>query len=693
MMDDNLFPDQPLEVSNHVETEVPVSPMQQEGPQPNMPTSPQEMDHSPTARTGQTISPPLSPIEVRKILFPEPKTKDDSSSTDIRGQGHYHPVAFEKKICDWDQKYGTAGKFWFSAGGPSETSEQTSAIPTIGLPHRNRSDANTTTTTKERSRANSSLAQTKQGPGSTLVSSSDSDDSSDDNAEIAPEHAPTPSALPLISSLKRKRAPSDTETMSVASLEKLLTATDASPALKAENFTFLGNFLANFSDWTLTGYFSALQSQQTPVLLLREEHLQIAQLLVEQITQSSLKHPLDEQIGPVSLESQSLLQTLDDTEFPGEVSKLDFKRYTSLQDEFTANHPQQQPPQYPAPPKDAPRSFIARLPASHIRVRRGKEYLEALPPAINFWETFGLEPAHGPKNISAYCIHPHAASNAADVFLRRFSLLYQSCNLGSHARGDNLVGFENGLKSWQSEPSSYESMMLILKDLCEEFGTELLQTPPTADNCVIYIINPFTHSAALADICSAFWHLFQQLVADSERRQVRPVNELVLQIIPMDFVMSSETMVVPSQAEYLNLALEVYSRCRPKEGDASPLLCTPPMFLADPLPRAISFRLAPERASPLQDGRSLHIAYSKSLDQRWISVAWSDVSGSIQRTVSYCLKYRQSSGTRPISEVRNEIWATTKHVMEKVQARWKIQLVATEPMESDEVEGTYRILG
>ncbi|KAJ6049472.1 uncharacterized protein N7446_007198 [Penicillium canescens] len=686
MIDENPSPNQPLEIPNHAETEAHVSPMQQESPQPNEPLSPREVAHSPTDRTGQTISPPLSPIEVKKILFPEPETNDGRGSTDIHGQGHYHPVAFEKKLRDWDQKYGTAGKFWFSAGGPSDTSEQTSAIPTIGLPHRNRSGTNTTAAAKERSRASSSLIQTKQGPRSASVSGSDSDDSSDDSAEVMPEHAPTPSALPLIPSLKRKRAPSETETMSAASPEKQLITTEASPALKAENFTFLGNFLANFSDWTLTGYFSALQSQQIPVLLLREDQLQIAQLLVEQITQSSLKHPLDEQIGPVNLESQSLLQTLHDTEFPGEVSKLDFKRYTSLQDEFTANHPQQQPPQYPAPPKDVPRSFIARLPAPHVRVRRGKEYLEALPPVIDFWETFGLEPAHGPKNISAYCIHPHAASQAADVFLRRFGLLYQSCSLGSHTRGDDSVGFEMGLKSWQSEPSSYESMMLILKDICEELGAELSQSPPTAENCVVYIINPFTHTAALADICSAFWHLFQQLLVDSERRQVRPVNELVLQIIPMEFVMSSETMVVPSQADYLNLALEVYGRCRPREGDTSSLLCTPPMFLADPLPRAISFRLAPERASPLQDGRSLHIACSRSLDQRWISVAWSDVPGSIQRTVSYCLKYRQSSATRPISEVRNEIWATTKRIMEKIQARWKVQLVATEPMESDEVE-------
>lgn len=219
-------------------------------------------------------------------------------------------------------------------------------------------------------------------------------------------------------------------------------------------------------------------------------------------------------------------------------------------------------------------------------------------------------------------------------------------------------------------------------------GSELSQSLPSADNCVVYIINPFKHASALADICSAFWQLFQQLVADSEHRQTRPVDELVLQIIPLEFIMSSETMVVPPQSDYLNLALEVYGRCRPMDTDTTSLLCTPPILLADSLPTGISFQLASERASPLKDGRTLHIACSRSLDQRWISVAWSDVPGSIQRTMSYCTKYRQSGGSsRPISEVRQEIWATTRHIMNKLQARWKVQLVTTEPMEPDEVEG------
>ncbi|KAJ5550195.1 Mediator complex subunit Med13 [Penicillium sp. DV-2018c] len=639
--------------------------------------------HSPTDGSKQTISPPLSPVEVKRILFLEPEAEASGPSKNNRGQGHYNPVTFRKRLGDWDQKYGATGKFWFSTGGPSDT-RLTSAIPTIGIPRRERiSDK------ASGSLHSNKIDQSLIRPESFQRSPSVTSDSSDDSIETPSEHASTAAAIPSTSTLKRKRAPSDSEIVSVAFPEKTMPTvpgTETSPADTARNSTFLGNFLANFSDWTLTGYFSTSPPQQLPVLARREDQLEIAQLLVDQITQSSLKHPLDGTIGLFDIESQFLsLHTLDDTSTLGEVSRMDFKRYTSLQDELTSNQ-QLRPPQHPPPPRDIPKSFITKLSAPHLRVRRGAEYLEALPPAVAFWETFGLQPAHGPKNISAYCLHPPAASKAADVFLNRFGLLYQSCSLGNHTRGENSVAFEDGLKPWGSGASSYESMMRALKKTCEELGSELSRSPATGDNCVVYIINPFTHASALADICSAFWHLFQQFVADCKRRQVRHVDELVLQIIPLEFVMLSDSLAMPPQTDYMNLALEVYSRCRPQDNDMSPLLCAPPMLLAETVPRAINFRLTPERSSPLQEGRSLHIACSKSLDQRWVSVAWSDTTGSIQRTMSYCLRYRQSTGARPMSEVRNEIWATTKHIMGRFKARWRVQLVVTDPMEPDEVE-------
>jgi len=423
-------------------------------------TSPGSGQSSPDARS-QPISPPLSPVRIKNILFSGPQSGlNEQHKESHLSQGHYQPIAFEKKIGDWDQKYGAAGKFWFSAGArPDTLNQRPNAIPTVGIPHRGRGSVSH----KKRSGTNVSAPALRERSRSSSVSSSGSSEYSD---ELPSQHAPTPLALPI---LKRKRVPSESDIQSAASPAKSSGVSEGNLGSKAENSTFLGNFLANFSDWTLTGYFSALQIQQLPVLLRREDQMPIAQLLVDQITQSSLNHSLGGNVALFGLESDSLmLRTgLEDTTFLGDMCKLDLNGYTSLQDETSADSTQQSS-------QESGRIPISKVPAPHLRMRRGKEYLEALPPAISFWETFGLEPAHGPKDVSAYCIHPDTAAEAADSFLSRFGLTYQSCNFGSHARGNESMAFDKGLRAWDTE-FSYASMMQGLKRLCEELGMLLFQ--------------------------------------------------------------------------------------------------------------------------------------------------------------------------------------------------------------------------
>lgn len=155
----------------------------------------------------------------------------------------------------------------------------------------------------------------------------------------------------------------------------------------------------------------------------------------------------------------------------------------------------------------------------------------------------------------------------------------------------------------------------------------------------------------------------------------------------MSFVSSPETIVVPTQTEYLNLALEVYSRCPPRDLTSSLIGCAPPVLLAEPVPKVINFKLSAERLSPLQEGECLHLAFSRSADQRWVTAAWSDNTGSFQLALSYCLRSRGSTVSRIISEVRQEVWETTRDIMEKTQARWRVLLVKTEPIDQEEVDG------
>ncbi|RMJ28560.1 hypothetical protein PHISP_00607 [Aspergillus sp. HF37] len=636
----------------------------------------------------QTISPPLSPVEVKKILFPVPD-QDEHPGMEGRKQNRYSPVAFDRNIGDWDRKYGSEGKFWFSSSTTdiaANPNDSTSGIPTVGIPSRSgKSKALADASAKPLNDYGTPSSGVKQCLRSSSVSSTDMSDDSDD---MASEDGAQPA---MLTTLKRKRARSSFESLSPSSEEF---AKDPDRELSTEGVdssTLLGNFLSILSDWSMTGYFSAPQNQALPLLTRNGHQIQIAQLLVDQVAHSSLSHNIDSRAAISDFENEvyPVWTSLEEVDVMGEAEKLDLKSFVSLQDighspivsDGAMSH-------QPAQQKETETGVILKLYPPHLRIRRLKNYLEALPPVVSFWETFGLEPAHGPKDISAYCIHPRNAVESADAFLERIGLLYSNCNLGEHVRGDRSNTFECGLASWDTDPaevSNYSAMVQSLKSFCEELGTALAKSWTSKENIVIYIINPFSHAAAIADICAAFWQLFQIYAADVDKEQAL-LDELVLQIVPMSFLMSAESIVVPSQAEYLNLALEVYSRCPPKNSGSGTVDSAPPVVLAESLPKSINFKLTSEKLLSLLEERCLHVACSKSLDQRWMTVAWSNNSGSLQRIMSYCLRFRNSNASRNIAEVRNEIWAATTDIMGSVQARWKVIIVNTESIDQEEVD-------
>ncbi|KAL4750842.1 hypothetical protein BDW72DRAFT_107779 [Aspergillus terricola var. indicus] len=636
----------------------------------------------------QTVSPPLSPVEVKKILFPESSTSTRFLAKTSNALSHYSPVAFKSNISSWDKKYGADGKFSFMGVSTAFTHDPyTSAggIPTIGLPRRK---------SHMKTLVHSKNADAEGSPADEMdsASSPDSDSESDDECDKTGPENNLPSTT--LTNLKRKRAlsspinsPKPSSVMSSIGVEQ------EANMPSSEDSIFIGNFLSTFSDWSIAGFFTLSENHIFPSLASWEIQVQVAQLLVDQVTQSSLDHRIDGRFSVSCLDNQpsGFRELLEGSEYLGGIEKLDLNSFVSLQEQNVQNALSPDAGlalRQSSQRKDTGRGSITKLSPPHLRVRRGKDFLETLPPAISFWETFDLEPAHGPKDITAYCIHPQFATRAADVFLDRLGLLYPSCNLGSHSRGENIDAFRNGLVEWDVKSvkrPNYQTAMQQLKLICEELGTALLDGVPAKDNVVVYIINPFAHATSLVDICAAFWCLLQNYFASAEKPP-KQVDEVLLQIVPLNFIMSAESLVVPPQAEYLNLALEVYSRCSTRQMQASLVNCAPPVMLAETLPSSIGFRLASERFSPLQEGRCLHVACSRSQDQRWMTVAWSDNSGVLQRTMSYCLRFRHSTASRTLSAVRSEIWAATRDIMDKSQARWRVIIVNTDNVDQDEYD-------
>ncbi|KAL4895078.1 mediator complex subunit 13 C-terminal-domain-containing protein [Aspergillus ambiguus] len=671
-----------------VRAETPVVP--QDLPQHNGDAASSHLEQLPIqtpAEQNQTISPPLSPIEVKRILFPGTNGNVQPSTRKGKSHSYYNPIMFKEDMSHWDQKYGAAGKFGFDFQDSRASGDSTNPvyeIPTIGLPRLGKRFSASGTGYDGQGSPSSDAGQHNDS-----LSDMSSDESDESDNGLSEGDGPAT----VVSSRKRKRARSNSGNSMALSQVKSTEGDRGTPGPRVDHSIFLGNFLSASSDWSLIGYFSFQENQALPTLTHKGSQVQIAQLLVDQVTQSSLDHKFDGVCSISDLESETYsIQTfLEDSSFMSGIERLDLNGFASLQDSNPVLSPATNgtPSRQPSQRRETLKGSLTKLAPAHLRVRRGKDYLEALPTTILFWETFGLEPAHGPKDISAYCIHPLITSHAADAFLDRLGSVYSSCNLGKHARGERYDAFKRGLGAWDIESPEvpdYSSAMQGLKTICEDLGTALLNSPPSNDNLVIYIINPFSHAAALVDICSAFWSLFQKYVAATDKQQTPQLDEMVLQIVPIDFIMSTESLVVPPQTQYLNLALEVYSRCPPKDQPASLVDCAPPVLITEPLPKTINFRLASEKLSPLQEGKCLHIASSRSQDQRWISVAWSDNTGTLQRTMSYNVRFRNASASRSLQDVRGEILGATRDIMERIQARWRIILVSSDPVDQDEVD-------
>ncbi|KMP01155.1 hypothetical protein CISG_04611 [Coccidioides immitis RMSCC 3703] len=633
--------------------------------------------------SGNIISPtpvtphqPLSPSIIRKILFSgnsgiPTTTSFDKHPTSRKARSGYEPLSFGEDLSLSDGKYELDGRFWFLPNAESDQMEMhPSDIPRVGIPEwRN-----------EERRAlpmeDSSRDRLKSG----MQSSSDSSaESSEDDSE--PETTPldySNRGLRVLSASRDNSQRFKDLDFTPSPLEPLTVNTEFSnTGMNANTLSFLRTLLFRAIDWTLDGYFTST-SGRFPVLLRRDDLIQVAQIVVDQVTQSSLSHVLERRTS-IGLDQQNALplsSTSKDSWY-GKFSNFDIKRYTAI-DVDTSIQGLRKDFRYLTV------GSMSKLDPPHIRIHRGKGELEVLPPAIFFWEPFGFEPTQGQKDILAYCIYPESAEEGADAFLGRMGLLYSSANLGQHSRPQD----SKGLIPWGLECTSirdYTAIMNRLQTTCEHLGDVISCLPPGSENILVYIANPFPYEAAVVDICTAFLFLFRKYVSNFEKHTIR-LNEVALQIIPLDFIASLTSLVVPSQQDYLHLAFEVYSRCPPKNRSSDLLGCAPPFTLAKPAPKIVPFKLTPDSGSPLAEKHSIHVAYSQSIDQRWVTAAWTDNLGRDQLTMTYCLRERGSTISRPASEIRADIWSVTRHIIGKSHAYWRVMVVKDEPLELDEAE-------
>jgi mediator of RNA polymerase II transcription subunit 13 len=323
------------------------------------------------------------------------------------------------------------------------------------------------------------------------------------------------------------------------------------------------------------------------------------------------------------------------------------------------------------PPKVNP---VFLIPPPHLEVRRSDSRLSVLPSAIPFWDVLGLAPCRSVKDIAAVCVYPNSVgmTDYADAFLEHIRSAYETRRLGNHERfvfdghPEGLFAVELGGATAQFA-SDYG--LSIIRDGLFQIAQSIASAKVEGKNYVLYVIYDAKIPEHIVPICAAFhsmFELYRNLISD---QKPAVTTELVLQLVPLDMVASQTSLVIPPPTAYARLAMEVYDRC--VEFDSGAL--TPSITIEQSLPRTIDFKLtANPSESLLHENSCLHVAYAQSIDDRWVTAAWSDSLGNEQMTASYCLGRPNAPLSRGFSDIAHEIWETTLEVISARKVHWRI---------------------
>jgi mediator of RNA polymerase II transcription subunit 13, fungi type len=311
---------------------------------------------------------------------------------------------------------------------------------------------------------------------------------------------------------------------------------------------------------------------------------------------------------------------------------------------------------------------ISRLRSSQICLKRIDRPLTASLSILSFWDTLNLQPEHGSKNLTAFCVHPQN-SNVRQGCLNLFQRLsdtYSACALGLHTIGQITGVTTDGLISWTLEGSNERGLSRSMAT----FGKALANASQVSGTVMIYMVSTDESAAAYLEMCGAFYYLFESFT--KSRAEGNAVTDIQLQIIPPTFIASLDTLVVPSQTTYINLAIEVYNRLPPADLASQAGACASAVILSRS-ENSVRFQLTPMYGSPLErNGPCLHLAYSISNDKNWIVAVWTDELGRSSLSMAYCCQNRGADKGRPRQEIFKEMWEVSQDLMTKVRGAWRL---------------------
>ncbi|TVY83668.1 Mediator of RNA polymerase II transcription subunit [Lachnellula suecica] len=653
-----------------------------------------------TTTESHTLRPPPEPFNqeaIFKRLTHGPLASSQGGQP--RKGSLFDKVDFEKALSSIDKKYGAHGQFDFSLGKKSTARAEAFKLPqTDYLSNRKKLSTNEPLytnlsriwTNEDAINKGEQIEQMDflmDSDGFSLISEQDDTSHTTDDPSVLPNMGVERNWLP-------ENAQGDGMATSIDPMAIDFEQSASTP--QSLNGSQMPLFDADPADWSLTTYFTSPEPEVQLTTLSDLDRIATAQILADQAVSGTLQLPKVSG-NETPLRSNKGTNTRDLMRSLTKAAKFFFKDVTTCTVRSfldirgipvlnALNQGLRLPPR-PMNPRGPnhldPRSHNPfSIPPPQLEVRRSDSKLSILPPAINFWENLGLGPAKGAKNINAVCVFPNidGVVTSANTLLEQMRSVYESFRLGSHERVDSK-DLVDGMVSFPYDADSPDLTRLhhtILR------LSRILSAVPLEDkNLVVYIVYPVDDPTLLVHICSSFQALFNAYRKTLMDKKAKAFNELVLQLVPLDFISSPTSIVAPLPSEYARLAMEVYDRCIDFTSSSS----SPGIMLEQPLPKSIDFKLnSTPSASVLQENTCLHIAYAQSIDDRWVTAVWTDNRGTQQMTASYCLGRKNEPISRPFYEIASEIWETTLDFISHKKIHWRVMIARVGVMDPSEID-------
>ncbi|KAH6843100.1 mediator complex subunit 13 C-terminal-domain-containing protein [Chaetomium sp. MPI-CAGE-AT-0009] len=499
---------------------------------------------------------------------------------------------------------------------------------------------------------------------------------------------------PTKSSVIRRRPEDDVISMA-ASFRELENISVDSPGYGPVDLSRLSN--SEIPDFSLSRYFADPEPAPFRISVSDDDFITVAQILTEQAASGSLKLAPQHQSSEVQDLRRSLIKAIRYSvkglhkALPRSLSGAigcRLRPFTEVQDVPLLVQPNGRVQVRPA---EFPKPSIFLIPTPHVEVRRYENQLSVLPSAVSFWDTLGLGPVQGPKSVVAVCIFPQVEGmrDNASAFLDRVQSTYESLKLGAFERLPTIASIVDGLVLLPADHDIASPGLNLPRarsaytDQMTNLAMSLAGLSTSEKNFVVYFAYTPGNPSSIVDCCSAFQELFEHYKRCMMDRKKHISNDLALQLVPLDAVASETSLVVLSPSECTKLCLETYDRCTLFGGP----MPSPAVMLERALPRGIDFKLA-ATPSPnlLRENSCIHVAYARSVDERWVTAAWTDNRGSTQSMASYCLGRRGKPLSRVLGDVIHEIWETTHSLISTCKVHWRVVITKCSPMEQHEME-------